>query len=182
MGSLCCCEHGAYASTDAWGSKGLAHSSDLVPMPEHGWDWRAAQPRNVSLTLFRRGRAGPEVYLVRERSGRWGPPGGMMDHGEAVWEAALREYREETREGKQCYDPPPLRSLHKFCYRGHTAIIVGWVDGFAPEGPPPPNPHARSQEILDRRWVSTAALRSGDVQLRNVAQGSMAALLQVLNL
>lgn len=41
-------------------------------------------------------RKGKKILLVRERNGLWGPPGGHIEPGESIFQAALREGREET--------------------------------------------------------------------------------------
>eukprot|EP00416_Gambierdiscus_australes_P035318 CAMPEP_0171114212 /NCGR_PEP_ID=MMETSP0766_2-20121228/84768_1 /TAXON_ID=439317 /ORGANISM="Gambierdiscus australes, Strain CAWD 149" /LENGTH=165 /DNA_ID=CAMNT_0011576493 /DNA_START=25 /DNA_END=522 /DNA_ORIENTATION=+ len=159
---------------------GRGHALQLVQ--EEGWHWQSAHPSNVSVNIFRDSAEGPQVYLVRENDGTWGPPGGGIDHGESVWDAIQREYMEETREGKQMFRLPHLQHIRKFVYHGHTAIVAGWTTGHVPVGPPPVNPYARRQEILDRQWVPVEQVRVGGVCLRSAARVSLPALLRELRL
>mmetsp|Transcript_2685 Transcript_2685/g.8201 ORF Transcript_2685/g.8201 Transcript_2685/m.8201 type:complete len:106 (-) Transcript_2685:168-485(-) len=105
-----------------------------------------------------------------------------MDMGESVLDAVQREFAEETRDGRRTYQIPRLEGLRRYVYHGHTAIIVAWTAGHVPQGPPPANPYARKQEILDRQWVPVESVRDGSVRLRSAAMKSMPAVLQELGL
>mmetsp|Transcript_43873 Transcript_43873/g.98974 ORF Transcript_43873/g.98974 Transcript_43873/m.98974 type:complete len:172 (+) Transcript_43873:1-516(+) len=155
---------------------------DLRPVREDGWHWDSVSPQNVSLHILRQGPGGPEVYLVRENDGTWGPPGGGIDTGESIWDALKREFEEETRDGRQVYRLPRLSGIRKYVYHGHTAVVAAWTQDGVPLGPPPPYHGARHQEILDRRWVPVFEVRAGGVELRAAAQTSMPALLDDLGL
>jgi 8-oxo-dGTP pyrophosphatase MutT (NUDIX family) len=56
---------------------------------------RAAQPAHVTGSAVVVGPRGTVLHL-HKRLCRWLQPGGHLDRGEAPWEAALRETREET--------------------------------------------------------------------------------------
>jgi len=61
---------------------------------EHDWERALAVRPSASAVIFdRRGRV-----LLQERSdgGQWGLPGGSVEIGESVTDAAIREVREET--------------------------------------------------------------------------------------
>ena len=56
---------------------------------------RDADPVHVTGSAFVQGERGVVLHL-HKRIGRWLQPGGHVEPGEAPWEAALRETREET--------------------------------------------------------------------------------------
>lgn len=60
----------------------------------HPFD-RSAQPAHVTSSSVVVGSRGTVLHL-HKRLRRWLQPGGHVDPGEAPWEAALREAREET--------------------------------------------------------------------------------------
>src|SRR5512132_2798496 len=93
----------------------------------------ARQPRlTVDVVVLRAGRPG-EVLLVRRGSPPpgWALPGGFVDYGETVEQAAEREAREETGLGVR-----NLRQFHVYSDpgrdpRGHsvTVVFLGEADG-----------------------------------------------------
>jgi len=62
--------------------------------------YHASEPHCLRLSVsavVRRAPGGPELLLMRRAdNGRWGLPGGYVEPGESVAEAAAREVREET--------------------------------------------------------------------------------------
>jgi len=67
---------------------------------------RAGAPLRAVACCHRLGAAGPELLLVRGRSGRWTLPGGRVEPGESAASAAEREAREEAgAEGTLAPDP-----------------------------------------------------------------------------
>jgi 8-oxo-dGTP diphosphatase len=114
------------------------------------------------------------VLLIRENYGRhrFGPPGGRVEQGEAPWDAAVRETREETglevaaRQLIGVYlvesDPPLLNFAFSCSVEAgepslpHTGEIaeIGWFDPL--ELPSPltnSGPHAIADGAAGRRGV-----------------------------
>jgi ADP-ribose pyrophosphatase YjhB (NUDIX family) len=62
--------------------------------------YHASEPQTLRLSVsavVRREPGGSDLLLMRRRdNGRWGLPGGYVEPGESVAEAAAREVREET--------------------------------------------------------------------------------------
>lgn len=56
---------------------------------------RGSDPVHITGSAIAYGPRGTVLHL-HKRLGRWLQPGGHVDHGEAPWDAALRETREET--------------------------------------------------------------------------------------
>ncbi len=79
----------------------------------------------AGILLF--GPAGRCLLLRRAKSGIWETPGGHIEQGEAAWEAARRELREETG-----YAGPVLRTEPVRLWRGYqlySAVVPAefWV-------------------------------------------------------
>ena len=113
------------------------------------------------------------VLLKHKRLGFWLQPGGHVDPGEAPWEAAVREAREET--GLDVRVPgtlalgddtgiPPL--VHVDVHpggRGHTHLDLRYLLDGGDADPAPPDDE--SQEIGWFDW-DAAIERAGDDRLR----------------
>lgn len=97
--------------------------------------------------------AGPRGTILHrhKRLGRWIQPGGHVDAGEAPWEAALRETREET--GLELTHPPggPVLvhlDVHD-ASRGHTHLDLRYL---LEAGDDPPTPGPGESQLV--RWFS----------------------------
>lgn len=66
--------------------------------------------RSAGGVVYRDATDGPEVVIIKTaEEGRWQIPKGLIDPGETVEQAALREVREET--GLECQIIKPLDSI-----------------------------------------------------------------------
>lgn len=97
--------------------------------------------------------AGSTVLVLHKRLDRWVQPGGHIEEGELVWEAALRESREET--GLDVRHPAggPLLvhlDVHE-APKGHTHLDLRYLL-IAPADDPQPA-EGESQHV---RWVPWA--------------------------
>jgi 8-oxo-dGTP pyrophosphatase MutT (NUDIX family) len=79
---------------------------DRLPRPFE----RLASPIHVTGSAIVVGRRGVVLHL-HKRIGKWLQPGGHLEVGEAPWQAALREAREETGL-RLCHAPPGVRMIH----------------------------------------------------------------------
>jgi 8-oxo-dGTP pyrophosphatase MutT (NUDIX family) len=105
------------------------------------------------------------VLLEHKRLGLWLQPGGHVDAGEAPWEAALREAREET--GLEVYFTGGVPTLvHVDVHpggRGHTHLDLRYlVDG----GDADPCPPADESQLVDWFEWDAAIERAGDGRLK----------------
>lgn len=121
-----------------------------------------AGPRlSVLAVVTRRLAAGPQVLLVRRANppqpGHWGFPGGSVEWGEAVGQAAIRELREET--GLEGANPlafdtldlivPELSDGRGDAYHHlMVAVRLDWQSGDPVAG----------DDALEVRWAALAAL------------------------
>lgn len=110
----------------------------------------AASPVHVTASAIVTGERGVLLHRHR-RLGLWLQPGGHIEPGEAPWEAAVRETREETGIDVELFDLPP-RVLHVDVHpgpRGHTHLDVRYHLTAPPVDPDPPE--GESQEV---RWMT----------------------------
>lgn len=110
----------------------------------------------VDVAAFRPGPCGPEILLVRRGKppfqGRWALPGGFLDLGEELEDAARRELREET--GLEVEHLEQIGAFGRIGRdpRGRTITIV--YGAFAPAGA-----EVRGGDDADEaRWFSLGAL------------------------
>ena len=75
-----------------------------------------------------------EILMIRRTdNGNWAPPGGGMDLGESITDAAVRETQEETdhlpdhRAGRDLHQPSPCDPLHQ--QRGGPAGVLDRLHG-----------------------------------------------------
>ena len=125
----------------------------------------STDPRPISATIAVVIRAN-QVLLVRRANppdaGRWGFPGGKIDHGETLFEAATRELAEETGVSAE-----PLRvftAVDAFDHyatgdlRRHfilIAVLFRWTAGEPVAG----------DDALEARWVDLKALNETGLAL-----------------
>lgn len=111
---------------------------------------RNSDPVHITGSAIVSGPRGTVLHW-HKRLGGWLQPGGHVDAGEAPWEAALRETREET--GLSVRHPPGgPRMVHLDVHpaaQGHTHLDLRYLllaDDSDPQPPP-----GESQEV---RWFS----------------------------
>lgn len=128
----------------------------------------AARPRSAGGVVWRRGREGVELLLVRERSGAWSLPKGRLEPQESTLDAALREVREET--GLRCHPAGLVGSVVYPSRTGVTRAATYWlmrpVAGRLEPGP----------EIDVVRWASV------ELALRLLAGRPEFAILELVDL
>ncbi|MCD1634332.1 NUDIX hydrolase [Martelella mediterranea] len=121
--------------------------------------------RPIAATIAIVIRAG-KVLLVRRANppdaGRWGFPGGKIERGETLHQAALRELKEET--GVNATALRTFTAVDAFDYaadgglRRHfilVAVLCQWVDGEPVAG----------DDALEARWIDLDRLSETDLAL-----------------
>ncbi|TKD18404.1 NUDIX domain-containing protein [Rhodobacter capsulatus] len=138
---------------------------------KHGIEPAQAARRPIVATIATVFKAG-HVLLVRRanppEAGTWGFPGGKVELGESLEQAALRELFEET--GIDATARKVFTAVDAFdrdetgALRHHhvlVAVLCSWVAGEPVAG----------DDALEVRWVPLHALETGDLDLsRDVAR------------
>ncbi|APZ51180.1 NUDIX hydrolase [Salipiger abyssi] len=115
---------------------------------------------------------GPDILLVRRANppdaGLWGFPGGKIESGESLQQAALRELKEETGVSAEAlrvftavdvFDRDEAGSLRRHFIL--VAMLCRWTAGTPIAG----------DDALEARWVEAETLADGDLPLsRDVAE------------
>lgn len=77
--------------------------------------------KNACIALFYNNH----IFLVQQRDGKWNIPGGHIDPGENSFQAAFREFNEETggfNLKKWTNSSKPRKEFNCYEYHGHTKI------------------------------------------------------------
>lgn len=135
------------------------------PLDEH------ADPVHVTGSAIVVDDRGRTLLHRHKRLGRWLQPGGHVDPGEAPWDAALREAREETGIPLEHDDHRHL--LHVDVHeggRGHLHLDLRWLlvgDGDAPFAP-------AAGESRDLAWVPMQDIdRWGDASVGDAVRAAV---------
>jgi acetyl-CoA carboxylase carboxyl transferase subunit beta len=113
-----------------------------------------------------------KVLLIQEAHphtrGKWTFPGGHVDLGETIEEAAIREAKEEAGYEVELDQPLPIQheSIERPVMHPFTAHVTGGA------------PHERTDDILDVQWFTPAEIRAmkSDLRQPNYVFGSLKAL------
>jgi 8-oxo-dGTP pyrophosphatase MutT (NUDIX family) len=113
------------------------------------------------------------VLLEHKRLGIWLQPGGHIDPGEAPWDAALRESREETGLEVAFAGPIDVTGVPELIHvdvheggRGHTHLDLRYLIHGGEADPNPPE--GESQQIDWFEW--SAAIDRADPGLRGILE------------
>ncbi|HEY6662706.1 MAG TPA: NUDIX domain-containing protein [Sphingomicrobium sp.] len=126
-------------------------------------------PPSAGILLFRQGAHGVEVLLIKpggpfwrnKDAGAWMIPKGMVEPGEAVAEAALREFEEET--GTRLTSVPfPLATVRQaggklveaFAVEGELDPATIRSNEFELEWPPRSGRSQSFPEVEEARWMA----------------------------
>lgn len=131
--------------------------------------------RSAGILLFRQRDGETEVLLIRpggpywrnKDAGAWMIPKGMIEHGEAPAEAALREFAEETGTPLQSI-PFALATVSQaggkiveaFAVQGNLDPAGIVSNEFQLEWPPRSGRLERFPEVAEARWMSLAEARA----------------------
>ncbi|GAI37624.1 unnamed protein product [marine sediment metagenome] len=111
--------------------------------------------RSAGGIVFRTGLDVPEVVLIKTaEEGRWQIPKGLIDPGETLEQAALREVREET--GLDCKIVAPVESIEYWFYGNYDGTRKRYhkrVDFFLMQ-PTGGDTSRHDSEVVEVRWVS----------------------------
>ncbi|HWL41302.1 MAG TPA: NUDIX domain-containing protein [Ilumatobacter sp.] len=106
------------------------------------------------------------ILLKHKRLGLWLQPGGHVDPGEAPWEAAVRESREETGLPVTLTSPELVHVDVHAGGRGHTHLDLRYLVGVDGDPDPVP-PEGESQEVFWFAWPA-AVERASDDRLKGL--------------
>lgn len=131
-------------------------------------------PHSAGILLFRTGRDGVEVLLIKpggpywrnKDAGAWMMPKGALEPGETPAEAALREFAEETGTALTSV-PFPLaavrqaggKTVEAFAVEGDLDASAIRSNHFELEWPPRSGRIERFPEAEEARWMSLAEAR-----------------------
>jgi predicted NUDIX family NTP pyrophosphohydrolase len=131
-------------------------------------------PRSAGVLLFRQRGGGTEVLLIKpggpfwrsKDAGAWMIPKGVIEHGEAPAEAALREFEEET--GTRLDSVPfPLATIRQsggkivdaFAVEGDLDPAALRSNEIEIEWPPRSGRRMLVPEVGEARWMNLAEAR-----------------------
>jgi 8-oxo-dGTP pyrophosphatase MutT (NUDIX family) len=124
---------------------------------------RPPDERSAGAVVWRRGPDGVvEVCLIRV-GGAWSLPKGIIDPGETVEEAALREVAEETGLPRQALVPGASLPASEYAYRRHDTgrLVFKRVDHLLVELDEPAAPLLpQADEVDDAAWFPLTEARS----------------------
>lgn len=107
-------------------------------------------------------------YWARRDEGAWSIPKGLAETGEDLYEAALREFAEETGHPAPCTDPIPLgsvtlrsgKTVHAWACEGDLDPAALRSNTFTMEWPPDSDTTAEFPEVDRAEWFPVEAARS----------------------
>lgn len=109
----------------------------LLRAARHGYDWwlRLARPVTPSVRILLV-RDGMTLLIHHSYASKWYFPGGSVDRGESLMEAAVREAREEV--GAIVHDEPRLLGIYLNNHNGRSDHVIVYVsEDFDLPAPPP---------------------------------------------
>ncbi|GFR89439.1 MutT/nudix family protein [Elysia marginata] len=123
-------------------------------------DMIGAGVKNAVICLF---TGNSRLFMVRHtRSQRYGLPGGKINSGETPWQAAVREFREET--GFQLPSDARASRSGSYVWRKHTAIFLLHTSKKLSIGPVVNGDGEVSETCIPRTRTVRAMLDSGSVR------------------